>query len=105
MRCSFCHKAQHVVAKLISSPSDHPRAYICDECVAVCARIIEDDRRQSQGAPDADRPRFTLNSVLDPLALQLFEAIEEWLYQEAGGGDPSAAIGDVRHLAAQLLSR
>jgi ATP-dependent Clp protease ATP-binding subunit ClpX len=32
------------VAKLISSPSDYPRAYICDECVAVCNSILEDDR-------------------------------------------------------------
>ena len=35
LRCSFCHKSQDAVAKLISSPSDYPRAYICDECVAV----------------------------------------------------------------------
>ncbi len=44
LRCSFCHKSQDAVAKLISSPSDYPRAYICDECVAVCNSILEDDR-------------------------------------------------------------
>ena len=44
LRCSFCHKQQDAVAKLISSPSDYPRAYICDECVAVCNSILEDDR-------------------------------------------------------------
>jgi ATP-dependent Clp protease ATP-binding subunit ClpX len=44
LRCSFCHKSQENVAKLISSPSDYPRAYICDECVAVCNSILEDDR-------------------------------------------------------------
>jgi ATP-dependent Clp protease ATP-binding subunit ClpX len=44
LRCSFCHKTQDAVAKLISSPSDYPRAYICDECVAVCNSILEDDR-------------------------------------------------------------
>src|ERR1039458_1109032 len=44
LRCSFCHKSQGAVAKLISSPSDYPRAYICDECVAVCNSILEDDR-------------------------------------------------------------
>jgi ATP-dependent Clp protease ATP-binding subunit ClpX len=36
------------VAKLISSPSDYPRAYICDECVAVCNSILEDDRSEAQ---------------------------------------------------------
>jgi len=44
LRCSFCHKSQDAVAKLISSPSDYTRAYICDECVAVCNSILEDDR-------------------------------------------------------------
>src|SRR5579884_31458 len=43
LRCSFCHKSQDAVAKLISSPSDYPRAYICDECVAVCNSILEED--------------------------------------------------------------
>ncbi len=53
LRCSFCHKSQDAVAKLISSPSDYPRAYICDECVAVCNSILEDDRSEAQpgGAP------------------------------------------------------
>ncbi len=51
-RCSFCHKSQDVVGKLISSPSDYPRVYICDECIAVCNSILEDDRRDHpQGAP------------------------------------------------------
>ncbi|MCC6858286.1 MAG: ATP-dependent Clp protease ATP-binding subunit ClpX [Bryobacterales bacterium] len=44
LRCSFCHKSQDVVGKLISSPSEYPRAYICDECIAVCNSILEDDR-------------------------------------------------------------
>jgi ATP-dependent Clp protease ATP-binding subunit ClpX len=44
LRCSFCHKSQDAVAKLISSPSDYPRAFICDECVAVCNSILDDDR-------------------------------------------------------------
>jgi len=44
LRCSFCHKSQEVVGKLISTPSDYPKAYICDECVAVCNSILEDDR-------------------------------------------------------------
>src|SRR5690348_1126317 len=53
LRCSFCHKSQDAVAKLISSPSDYPRAYICDECVAVCNSILEDDRAAT---PPASTP-------------------------------------------------
>jgi ATP-dependent Clp protease ATP-binding subunit ClpX len=58
LRCSFCHKSQDAVAKLISSPSDYPRAYICDECVAVCNSILEDDRSDVQpGAAPAHLPK------------------------------------------------
>ena len=58
LRCSFCHKSQDAVAKLISSPSDYPRAYICDECVAVCNSILEDDRTEvTPGAAPAHLPK------------------------------------------------
>ncbi len=58
LRCSFCHKSQDAVAKLISSPSDYPRAYICDECVAVCNSILEDDRSETApGAAPAHLPK------------------------------------------------
>ncbi len=58
LRCSFCHKSQDAVAKLISSPSDYPRAYICDECVAVCNSILEDDRGEVvQGATPIHMPK------------------------------------------------
>ena len=58
LRCSFCHKSQDAVAKLISSPSDYPRAYICDECVAVCNSILEDDRTEvAPGASPAHLPK------------------------------------------------
>ncbi|MGB0051730.1 MAG: AAA family ATPase, partial [Terracidiphilus sp.] len=53
LRCSFCHKSQDAVAKLISSPSDYPRAYICDECVAVCNSILDDDRGDTAPATTA----------------------------------------------------
>lgn len=49
LQCSFCHKSQDVVGKLISSPNDYPRAYICDECIAVCNSILEDDKSEPPG--------------------------------------------------------
>ena len=59
LRCSFCHKSQDAVAKLISSPSDYPRAYICDECVAVCNSILEDDKTTEvqPGTPPQHLPK------------------------------------------------
>jgi ATP-dependent Clp protease ATP-binding subunit ClpX len=66
LRCSFCHKSQDVVGKLISSPSDYPRAYICDECIAVCNSILEDDRHETQyGAPHKLPKPLELKEYLD----------------------------------------
>ena len=65
LRCSFCHKSQDAVAKLISSPSDYPRAYICDECVAVCNSILEDDR-------SATPPSSTPNQLPKPQEVKAF---------------------------------
>ena len=64
LRCSFCHKSQDVVGKLISSPSDYPRAYICDECIAVCNSILEDDKPE----PPAAGP----NKIPKPLEIKDF---------------------------------
>ena len=66
LRCSFCHKSQDVVGKLISSPSDYPRAYICDECIAVCNSILEDDRHdQNYGTPHKLPKPLELKEYLD----------------------------------------
>lgn len=40
VRCSFCNKTQAQVRKLIAGPNG---VYICDECVEVCAEIIEEE--------------------------------------------------------------
>jgi len=62
LRCSFCHKSQDVVGKLISSPSDYPRAYICDECIAVCNSILEDDK--------VDQPSGLPHKIAKPLEVK-----------------------------------
>ena len=62
LRCSFCHKSQDVVGKLISSPSDYPRAYICDECIAVCNSILEDDK--------TDQPSSSPHKLPKPLEVK-----------------------------------
>lgn len=39
VRCSFCGKAQEMVKRIVAGPN----AYICDECIAICNNIIEDE--------------------------------------------------------------
>ena len=46
VRCSFCNKTQNQVRKLIAGPNG---AYICDECVDVCAEIIEEEFEYENG--------------------------------------------------------
>src|SRR6185295_6903753 len=40
LRCSFCHKDQASVRKLIAGPNN---VCICDECIKVCVDIVNDD--------------------------------------------------------------
>ncbi len=40
VRCSFCNKSQDQVKKMIAGPNG---VYICDECVDICADIIEEE--------------------------------------------------------------
>lgn len=39
VRCSFCNKTQDQVRKIIAGPD----VYICDECIDICAEIIEEE--------------------------------------------------------------
>ena len=43
--------------KLISSPSEYPRSYICNECVGVCQQILEDEKREQATPANRRLPR------------------------------------------------
>ena len=49
VRCSFCHKTQDQVRKLIAGPEG---VYICDECVDICAEIIEEESEEEEAQLD-----------------------------------------------------
>lgn len=59
VRCSFCNKPQDDVRKLIAAPGDHPRAYICEECVTVCNTVLKEGQAESIAAGKAKLPRPT----------------------------------------------
>ena len=40
IRCSFCRKTEDQVRKLIAGPDG---AFICDECIGICAEIMEEE--------------------------------------------------------------
>lgn len=47
--CSFCGKSQHEVRKLIAGPS----VYVCDECVALCNDIINEEGKEDPKTPSS----------------------------------------------------
>jgi ATP-dependent protease Clp ATPase subunit len=59
-RCSFCGKQQDQVRKLIAGGGAN-RPIICDECVALCREIIDEEfsgTPRSEPPPRTQRNRF-----------------------------------------------
>uniref|UniRef100_UPI00405776DB ATP-dependent Clp protease ATP-binding subunit ClpX n=1 Tax=Acetatifactor sp. TaxID=1872090 RepID=UPI00405776DB len=56
IRCSFCNKTQGQVRKLIAGPAG---VYICDECVDICADILEEELEDDE-MEESDRPEIAL---------------------------------------------
>ena len=75
VRCSFCGKMQEQVKRIIAGPG----CYICDECVALCNRIIaeaqETDDRYAMPEMQGDIPTpKDIRAVLDEYVIGQDEA-------------------------------
>jgi ATP-dependent Clp protease ATP-binding subunit ClpX len=44
LKCSFCGKNESEVAKLVAGP----KVFICDECVEVATRLMNEDPRHNR---------------------------------------------------------
>lgn len=64
IRCSFCGKTQNQVRKLIAGPDG---AYICDECVDVCAEIIDEELSEADYEEDEEEI-----NLLTPMEIKAF---------------------------------
>ncbi len=64
IRCSFCGKNQNMVRKLLAGPNG---AYICDECVQICAEIIDEEFEQM-----LDEEEYDDINLLKPEELKSF---------------------------------
>jgi ATP-dependent protease Clp ATPase subunit len=88
-RCSFCEKPENEVWKLVSSPrEDRPASYICDECVAVCQSIFDDERQQAAVNAIAD----------DDTVLSLLNAVGRWVKD-----DSPAELAALRQIAVRVF--
>jgi len=65
IRCSFCNKTQDQVRKMIAGPAG---VYICDECVEICADIVDEGYEEEEEAEEAE---FDIN-LLKPVEIRDF---------------------------------
>ncbi|SFK96740.1 ATP-dependent Clp protease ATP-binding subunit ClpX [Lachnospiraceae bacterium KH1T2] len=70
IRCSFCNKTQDQVRKLIAGPNG---AYICDECISICADIIEEEM------DDEPRARADSNKINLLKPREINEFLDEYI--------------------------
>ena len=66
-RCSFCGRTENQVSKLIAGPEG---VYICDECVAICADIIDESMPEDDYA-DSENSTEGIN-LLKPAEIKAF---------------------------------
>lgn len=82
-QCSFCGKAHHEVARLISGPD----GYICDRCIRVCHGILIRELgkeraqpiHQRRGQPDMKRLESEVDLLLQ---LKANEEITEEVFKD-----------------------
>jgi ATP-dependent Clp protease ATP-binding subunit ClpX len=68
--CSFCHRNQEEVGRLISGPE---QVFICDECVGLCVEILEEERQQVE----QERAAGGLASL--PAPREIYQRLEEYV--------------------------
>lgn len=71
LACSFCKKNQNEVAKLVAGPS----VYVCDECIKLCNRIIEQDYEKQKENEEISLPTpHNIKNFLDQYVISQEEA-------------------------------
>ncbi len=65
IRCSFCNKSERQVRKILAGPGG---VYICDECIEICADILEEEFEKEE---DTEAPKMEIN-LLKPKEIKSF---------------------------------
>ncbi|MBQ7933768.1 MAG: ATP-dependent Clp protease ATP-binding subunit ClpX [Lachnospiraceae bacterium] len=65
IHCSFCNKTERQVRKMLAGPNG---AYICDECIEICADILEEEFERDEMP---EEPRMEIN-LLKPQEIKGF---------------------------------
>ncbi len=65
-RCSFCHKTNREVRKLIAGPS----VYICNECINICNEILIDEHKEVEERRTGLPAPIEIKRLLDNYVIQ-----------------------------------
>ncbi len=65
-RCSFCHKSNREVKKLIAGPS----VYICNECINICNDILLDSNKEAEPHQNGLPTPIEIKRFLDQYVIQ-----------------------------------
>ncbi|HSJ52164.1 MAG TPA: ATP-dependent Clp protease ATP-binding subunit ClpX [Anaerolineae bacterium] len=69
-QCSFCQRGHEEVDRLISGPDG---VFICDECVALCVEILEEERQKEE------RDRATVGIEHLPSPHEIYQRLDEYV--------------------------
>ena len=69
-QCSFCQRGHEEVDRLISGPDG---VFICDECVALCVEILEEERQKEE------RDRATVGFEHLPSPQEIYQRLDEYV--------------------------
>ncbi len=99
LRCSFCGKTEPETAKLIAGPG----VYICDECVDLCVRIINDRPLPAFPPLDGKSDEELLADMvrLDASRGQVDEAVHDRVQRLRKRGVTWARIGEALGVSRQ----
>jgi hypothetical protein len=94
LHCSFCSKSQHDVRALIAGPA----VFICDECVALCDDIVENEKILGLLKADEESGRQGYPATTEYLRAKSTAELASWV-------EHSRRIAEGHRLESSLIRR
>jgi ATP-dependent Clp protease ATP-binding subunit ClpX len=103
LKCSFCGKSQERVRKLIAGPG----VYICDECIALCNEVIQEELCKNVDTNHILKPK-EINHLLNQYVIgqeRAKKSLAVAVYNHYKRVNAGGAADDVEHPQRQWLRR
>ncbi|MCM3785821.1 ATP-dependent protease ATP-binding subunit ClpX [Neobacillus mesonae] len=103
LKCSFCGKSQEQVRKLVAGPG----VYICDECIELCAEIVEEELGHDEEIDLKDIPKpMQIRDILDQYVIgqeQAKKSLSVAVYNHYKRINTQSKIDDVEMSKSNIL--